>query len=96
MPPVARSARKKSQQQTYNIVVASYVLGELPSPQEKAALLRELWSEFTHLAVSQLVKNTIAGRSRAAQGQQADHWAGRCVAQLHNAQPKVRKSIVVV
>lgn len=46
MPPDARRTRKKAQQQTYNIVVASYVLGELPTPHEREALVRQLWSEW--------------------------------------------------
>jgi hypothetical protein len=45
MPPEARSTRKKQQQQTYDLVVASYVLGELPTPQERAALIRQLWGK---------------------------------------------------
>lgn len=47
MPPAARSARKKQQQaqQSYDLVVASYMLGELHSPQERAALVRRLWGE---------------------------------------------------
>ena len=48
MPPAARSARKKQQaQQSYDLVVASYMLGELHSPQERAALVRRLWGEHT-------------------------------------------------
>ncbi len=45
MPLLARSARKKQQQQTYDLVVASSVLGELATPQERAALVRQLWGE---------------------------------------------------
>lgn len=46
LPPVALSGRRKAQQSTHNLVVASYVLGELPTAQERAALIRHLWGEL--------------------------------------------------
>jgi hypothetical protein len=45
LPPAALSARKKQQQQTHDLVVASYVLGELPTQAERNAYVRRLWGE---------------------------------------------------
>lgn len=46
LPPQAMSGRKKQQQPKHDLVVASYVLGEVASPQEREALVRRLWSEY--------------------------------------------------
>jgi hypothetical protein len=45
LPQVQRSMRKKQQQHLHSIVVASYVLGEIPTEQERLALVRDLWGE---------------------------------------------------
>lgn len=44
--PLQNSAGRSSRQVgTHDMVVASYVLGEVHDPQKRAALLRQLWGE---------------------------------------------------